>query len=283
MERRKLVFLSMMLCATGCMVLPGCQPQKEADTPPQVCTVSTDTIVYLQEGENVPSCKISLDISYLQPTSETDSISPKINTTVIKHFFGPQYETAQPDEVLQALTENYIENYKSDVKSLFEADLHNGMKPDDVPAWYNYEYQLNTEMKEGRKGIWNYTLTDFRYTGGAHPNTEITCLNVSQETGKILSEEDVFNVKDTANICKLIMNELIKEVNKRTGIDTITSLDGLQSMGILLDTYLYIPSNFILGKEGVTFYYNRYEIAPYSAGDFRLTVNYDDIQSYLKQ
>ena len=125
-------------------------------------------------------------------------------------------------------------------------------------------------------------MTDFQYTGGAHPNTTITCLNINQETGKILKEDDVFNEKDTASICKLIMNELIKEVNQRMDTDTITSLDGLQSMGILLDTYLYIPSNFLLEKEGVTFYYNRYEIAPYSAGDFRLTVNYDDIQSYLK-
>ena len=137
-------------------------------------------------------------------------------------------------------------------------------------------------MKEGKKGVWNYTVTDFQYTGGAHPNTTITCLNINQETGKILKEDDVFNEKDTASICKLIMNELIKEVNQRMDTDTITSLDGLQSMGILLDTYLYIPSNFLLEKEGVTFYYNRYEIAPYSAGDFRLTVNYDDIQSYLK-
>lgn len=282
MERRRLTFLSVMLCATGCVLMPGCQPQKEAETAPQICTVSTDTIVRLQEGEKVPTCKINLDFSYLQPASESDSLSTQINATIIRTVFGSSYETLQPDKVLPALAESYIENYKTDVKGLFEADLHNGMKPDDVPAWYNYEYQLNTEMKEGKKGVWNYTVTDFQYTGGAHPNTTITCLNINQETGKILKEDDVFNEKDTASICKLIMNELIKEVNQRIDTDTITSLDGLQSMGILLDTYLYIPSNFLLEKEGVTFYYNRYEIAPYSAGDFRLTVNYDDIQSYLK-
>lgn len=64
--------------------------------------------------------------------------------------------------------------------------------------------------------------------------------------------------------------------------DTISSIEGLQSVGILLDTDIYIPENFMLGKDGVTFYYNRYEIAPYSAGDFSLTVPYDDINVYLK-
>ena len=61
MERRRLTFLSVMLCATGCVLMPGCQPQKKAETAPQICTVSTDTIVRLQEGEKVPTCKINLD------------------------------------------------------------------------------------------------------------------------------------------------------------------------------------------------------------------------------
>ena len=158
MERRRLTFLSVMLCATGCVLMPGCQPQKKAETAPQICTVSTDTIVRLQEGEKVPTCKINLDFSYLQPASESDS-STQINATIIRTVFGSSYETLQPDKVLPALAESYIKNYKTDVKGLFEADLHNGMKPDDVPAWYNYEYQLNTEMKEGKKGVWNYTVT----------------------------------------------------------------------------------------------------------------------------
>ena len=34
--------------------------------------------------------------------------------------------------------------------------------------------------------------------------------------------------------------------------DTISSIEGLQSVGILLDTDIYIPENFMLGKDGVT-------------------------------
>lgn len=283
MKHRTNLFLSLIFSVTGCCMLPGCLQQDKTETAPQVCTVSTDTIIYLQEGEEVPSCKINLDFSYLKPTAENDSVSPRINAAIQKTLFGNAFMTMTPDKVLSTLADNYIRGYKTDVKGLFDADMHNGMKPADVPAWYNYEYQLNTEMKQGYNGVWNYTLTNFRYTGGAHPNTETTCLNIDSKTGAILKKNDVFNPKDTANICKLIMNELIKETNRRLNTDTITSLDGLQEQGILLDTYLYIPSNFLLEKEGVTFYYNHYEIAPYSAGDFRLQVNYDDIQPYMKK
>ena len=108
------------------------------------------------------------------------------------------------------------------------------------------------------------------------------CTTSNAQTGKLITADDVFRKEDNAKICSLIMKELIKEVNKKMETDTISSIEGLQSVGILLDTDIYIPENFMLGKDGVTFYYNRYEIAPYSAGDFSLTVPYDDINVYLK-
>ena len=197
MEHKTKLFLSLVLGAAGCSLLPSCQQAQKADTPPQICTASTDTIIYLQEGEKAPSCKINLDFSYLKPTSGNDTLSACVNASIQGKLFGGPYATLPPEEVLPALAALYIENYNTDVKRLFEADLHNGMKAADTPAWYNYEYQLNTEMAEGRNGIWNYTLTDYRYTGGAHPNTETTCLNIDSRTGKILGENDVFNLKDT--------------------------------------------------------------------------------------
>lgn len=184
---------------------------------------------------------------------------------------------------MATLTNDFIQNYHTDVKELFEADMHNGMKAEDVPAWYNYEYQISTTLEAGRdSNVWNYTAVNFQYTGGAHPNTYAKYLNFDAKTGKKLTADEVFAKDGEAKICSLILQKLIEEVNKKMETDTITSVEGLQSVGILLDTDIYIPENFLLGKDGVTFYYNRYEIAPYSAGDFSLTVPYDEISAYLK-
>ena len=62
---------------------------------------------------------------------------------------------------------------------------------------------------------------------------------------------------------------------------TLTCVEGLQAVGILLDTDLYVPDNFLLEKEGVTFLYNTYDIAPYYMGRFQLTVPYEEINTYL--
>ena len=44
----------------------------------------------------------------------------------------------------------------------------------------------------------------------------------------------------------------------------------------------YIPDNFILGKEEVSFLFNRYDIAPYSAGEIVLHISYEKIGPFMK-
>lgn len=257
--------------------------EKKTEKIPAVCELKVDTVVYLHESQQSPSCKITINYAFLKPNSETDSATLRINSEIRNFAFGKTLSALAPEKFVQSITDTYAQNYLNDVKELYEADLHNGMKPEDVPAWYNYEYQIDTEMELGKEEkVWNYVVTDFQYTGGAHPNTFVKCLNIDRETGQLLTTEKVFKKEASAKICPLILNELIKEVNGRMGTDTITSIAGLQSIGILLDTDLYVPENFVLGKDGVSFYYNRYEIAPYSAGDFNLMIPYDKLDDCFK-
>ena len=97
-----------------------------------------------------------------------------------------------------------------------------------------------------------------------------------------LTKKEVFAPGADATICNLILKQLINEANTRLETDTISCIEGLQAAGILLDTDLYIPDNFLLQEDGVTFLYNRYEIAPYSMGDFQLTVPYTEIETFLQ-
>ena len=48
-------------------------------------------------------------------------------------------------------------------------------------------------------------------------------------------------------------------------------------------TNMYIPDNFLLHKEGVSFLFNRYDIAPYSVGEIVIEIPYEEIGYCLKQ
>ena len=45
---------------------------------------------------------------------------------------------------------------------------------------------------------------------------------------------------------------------------------------------MYIPDNFLLGKNEVLFLFNRYDIAPYAAGETIIRLSYEEIGPYLK-
>ena len=171
--------------------------------------------------------------------------------------------------------------YLKDVQGSYQTDLKNGMKPDEIPNWYNYEYEINSELQEGKDSIWNYAVTTFQYTGGAHPNTWAQWVNIDAANGKKLDKSEVFAKGAEEDICRLILDKLLAEANKKLETDTLTCVEGLQAVGILLDTDLYVPDNFLLEKEGVTFLYNTYDIAPYYMGRFQLTVPYEEINTYL--
>ena len=54
-------------------------------------------------------------------------------------------------------------------------------------------------------------------------------------------------------------------------------------MGFLQHTNMFIPDNFLLSKRGMLFLFNRYDIAPYSAGEIVIEVPYEEIGHLLKK
>lgn len=282
--RKTYLLLSTFFCflASG-ILMQSCIEQKQK---PQAEITSSviDTTVYLKSDvKSSPSCKIHIEYMYLTPASAEDSLSMLINSEIQKNLFEGKYIGVAPESVSTQMADNYIRSYRTDVLKLYEADVYNGMDEQDIPGWYNYEYDIQANLENGRDSIWNYTVTTFESTGGAHPNTYSKWLNIDAVSGKVLTAEDAFKKEAEKKICDLILQALIEEVNTRMKTDTIRTIEDLRSIGILLESDPYIPENFLLGKDGVSFLYNRYEIAPYASGDFKLTIPYNEIETYLNK
>lgn len=160
MKSTRILLPSLIFGIAGGFALTGCIEQKQtAAAEPDM--LQKDTTVYLQEGKETPSCKISISYAYLKPASEKDSISRLINEKIQEEAFGKQYVKLTPEGLVSALANDFIKNYNTDVKELFEADMHNGMKAEDVPAWYNYEYQIKTALEAGKDStVWNYSVVN---------------------------------------------------------------------------------------------------------------------------
>lgn len=283
MKKRTILNAALACGAVACLSIQSCQ-NTETAKPAKVSSIQADTLVALKAGDKAsPKCKVSIDYMYLEARDEKDSISAIINSRIQSIAFGDSYGKMSPKEAIPAVVGKYTKDYRDKLTKFYEADIHNGVKPEDIPAWYNYEYEITSELSLNNDSIWNFSVSTFTDTGGAHPNTTIKWANLLAKSGKVLTKNVVFRKDKEKEIIDLILKHLIDEVNQRLETDTITSLEGLKQNGALLDVELYIPDNFLLLEDRISFLYNRYDIAPYSMGEFIIDVPYAEIETMLNR
>ena len=273
MKKRNLVLSVMTTCLVSCFLLSGCNGQKQIDSE-TVKTVKVEEQAHLQDDTVSPACKITIDYSYLAKSDAADSIVQRINRTIQAHILGKEYTRMNPEVAVDSFKNTYINNYRKDVNEFYQEDIKNGTPKDELPTWYNYEYGLTTHFSEGKEGILNFIAETFEYTGGAHPNSWNKWMNFEKNTGKLLALKDVFMAGSEKPMSDMLLEELITEMATRLEDSSITSLEGLQNAGILNSTNMYVPDNFLLEKEKVSFLYNKYDIAPYAVGIITLSLPY---------
>lgn len=280
MKRRNLVLTIITSCLVSCFLLPGCNGQRQIDSE-AVKSIQVKEDAHLQDDEASPTCKITMDYSYLAEAGETDTIAQRINRTVQIHTLGEKYANLTPEAAVDSFKNEYIATYRKSVDEFYLEDLKNGMTKNDLPSWYNYEYSQNTRFSNGKEGILNFISETSEYTGGAHPNSWIQWMNFDKSNGKLLTLKDVFLAGSEKPLSQLLLKELIAEMADRMEGSPIKSLEDLQNAGILTSTDIYVPENFLLEAEDVSFLYNSYDIAPYATGIITLTLPYTSVEKYM--
>lgn len=137
-------------------------------------------------------------------------------------------------------------------------------------------------------GIWNYdasisidtTLQNYTqvamnayfYTGGAHPNSALRQLVVSEETNEIMSWKSI--VKNEEKFHQLAEKYFRKAM-------------GLRATESLKDLYWFengifrCNENFSISPNGMTFIFNAYEVAPYAVGVIEFTIPMQELKKEL--
>ena len=234
----------------------------------------------LADTDNSPYCDFAIDFTYLD---EVDSVAVRMNRNIQREFLGDDYATLDPVAAVDSFRNTYLADYRNEVGAIFEKERANASSEDESPAWFSQTYSLVTFVEEGQNGVVNATANYFVDMGGAHPHQWSIWLNFDFVTGRILEKEDVFHLEASADIEALLLNKLIRMQAEEHPDMQVNSLEDLQNMGFLQYTNMFIPDNFLLSKRGMLFLFNRYDIAPYSAGEIVIEVPYEEIGHYLKQ
>jgi hypothetical protein len=115
------------------------------------------------------------------------------------------------------------------------------------------------------------------YLGGAHPNSYITFTVLDMKNGNKITLEDIFIAG-----YKPILNKVAEEEFKK--LKELGAHDNLDEAGYWFDDNRFsINDNFAIGAEGLTFYYNNYEITAYAYGPTELIIPRTKISGLIKE
>ena len=170
---------------------------------------------------------------------------------------------------VDSFVRRYADEYQRDYKSLYEVDRNNFDS-------YNIAYDVNTSIKQGRKGIVVY-MAEATYSSGAlHETQTLVARNIDMDKKKVLTLDDVL----VGGSEKFVAELIVKELCSQRDVDDIKQLNELS---IFKGIDPYPSKNFMLEADGVTFIYNADEIATHDIGRILVKIDYSDINPYLKE
>lgn len=131
----------------------------------------------------------------------------------------------------------------------------------------------------GFSSIYSIATERYVFEGGAHGNTAMLIDMIDMDSGKILSSDDLFVEGWRGPVAGKLREEALRllsgEKEGRTG--ALSLID----FGFFEDRI--IPSaNIFLCESGVGFHYDRYQLAPYSFGDFTFVLPWKELGGLLK-
>ena len=219
------------------------------------------------------SVKISHSIEYYKSFNGGRALRNKINNSIVRSCFGVEYAGLTVEEASDAVSDTLIANYQKDAGESYDEYLayskDNGNDYDWTPATFcNWYYGTVGAFGEKFMNLQTYQVFSESYTGGAHGMYYSIPYVIDLTSGEIVTENDLFLPGYVAPVTGLIKECLESE----QGSDTFEAMfqEGM------------VPNGKCgVSLEGVTWFYQPYEIASYAEGIIKVTVSWADLKPYL--
>ncbi len=221
---------------------------------------------YAYSDEDAPALTVEISLPIVE--LKDNAATARIDSTLAMTLFGE-------NTTLKDACDIFVDNRKKDFDEMHDEYINS--KYNDTPAYFFSLYDIiGATVQVGYKECITYIVAHEEYNGGAHPNTYINVTNFDPVSGNEITLGDIFTDGFEEPLTAMLTSQLMKETQAST-------IEELRDKGFLFfDTEMFVSSNFIPEDEGITFLYNRYEIAPYAAGEILLTIDYNTLKDIMK-
>jgi hypothetical protein len=140
-------------------------------------------------------------------------------------------------------------------------------------ASFNWFKTTQVELLTNSQRVFCLGKTIYAFTGGAHGMENLNYGNFELDSGKELDIQDIFLDKNDS----LLTNLLTRKLKEKLQIPS----DSAFPEGVYFVEEVEPCNNIYITSLGLGFYYNSYEIAPYSTGQTNLFFKFEEIKPYL--
>jgi hypothetical protein len=186
-----------------------------------------------------------------------------INGKIRAFLYSTMDAPSHKGPLTTALIKRSLENFKKEAKRYDEDELN--------MVW---NIEESYEIDATRNSFATLLNTSSMYQGGAHGSYGTGNYHFDKSTGKELHLNDFF--KQEKGLLSLAEAAFRKAVG-------ISSTIAFNETDFWFENGFFCPDNFLFTKDRVTFYYNQYEVAPYSFGTITFSMPLRQIKPYLKR
>ena len=251
---------------TSLLFLNGCADTSD-EHKLQDNSIRIETVILQQQSEgcknnNSGNCaKIKIEYIELKNLPNLSAME-KINSSIQKELLRP-IGREKNNKNFEKLMQNFVDEYKN-----FKEEF-----PESQQEW---EIERKVDNNFNDNNILSCTFSEYSYLGGAHPNTHLRFTNFNLKSGEIINLSDILITGFLPELNRIAEPIFRKEKELEEDIN-------LTAAGFWFDDDEFsINNNFSIGKDGLKFVYNNYEITAYAYGPTELFVPYKSIKKLIK-
>lgn len=272
MRKQYVSLLAVILAASGFLFSCGDKMKKDTGAL-EFDSIQVNETAHLFGDTAKPACNLLINFAY--PVKSSDEL---LKDTLDKYFisacFGDKYMGEKPKEVVKQYTETYVSEYRRDLEPMYLEDEKDKENEASVGAWYSYYKGIESHVQLYEKNLLVYRINYNEYTGGAHGIYMTTYLNFDLGLMRPLRLDDIFAGEFQESLTDLIWNQLMADNKAKTRAE-------LEDMGYGSTGEIAPTENFYLNKDGITFYYNVYDITPYAMGPVEVSLPFQMLEHML--
>ena len=222
-------------------------------------TYSDEQAMPLEEGQ-ADSLLMSVSIEY-PVRGAGEEVLAKMEDGILNAAFDME-------EILGTVEET-VTRYEDNLKDEYFNEYEGDESDSGVRTW---EDHVNGYFSGRHSNFLSYMVEFYGFRGGAHGMNTMTPVVFDKKTGEVVPEEAFFADGYREPVSKLIQAHLPE------------ALDGdEEALAAVFEPTLLGPNGlYELTKEGVTWYYQPYDIAPYYLGVISITVPWKELKPYIR-